>query len=178
MRASRVCCLLSLALVFVMAASEHNCDQCGTALTQKYESCPICGRVPPRPLEHIGNYVDGRYAPNIIPLSKRIWNILLSLLLLIYGAYGLWKGDLYIPGKRGNGMHLNGFAAWAMYGAFIGACLAMLSVVVDHFDKRDNEAKYKYFAGKCNAVGWSLFFLSIVIAIWTENTKYWVPTHF
>jgi len=51
-----------------------------------------------------------------------------------------------------------------MYGAFIGGCLTMLSVVVDHFDKRDNEAQYKYFADKCKKIGWSLFILSTLIA--------------
>jgi hypothetical protein len=108
---------------------------------------------------------EGQYVPNVIPLSTRIWNVLLSLGLLAYGAYGLARGDLYIPGKRGNGMHLHGLAAWVMYGAFIGACLTMLSVVIDHFDQRNNEAQYKRFAEKCKQGGWALFILSLVIAI-------------
>lgn len=148
-----------------MNTPRFKCEQCGTQLPEQYSTCSICGRVPPKPLEHIGTYIEGKYVPNIIPLGKRIWNILSSLFLLAYGAYGLWIGDIYIPGKRGSGTHLHGLAAWAMYAAFIAACLAMLSIIVDHFDKRDNEARYKYFADKCNTVGLVLIFVSFAIAI-------------
>jgi hypothetical protein len=49
-----------------------------------------------------------------------------------------------------------------MYGAMLCACVVLLSVVADHYDRRDNEQHYRTLAdvGKC--IGWGLFGLSIV----------------
>lgn len=105
------------------------------------------------------------YVPNEIPVGTRVQNILISIALMTYGAFGLWINDLYIPGKRSKGIHLHGIAAWVMYGAFLGACLALLAAVVDHYDRRNNELQYKHFSDGCRHVGWGLFILSVVIQI-------------
>jgi hypothetical protein len=52
-----------------------------------------------------------------------------------------------------------------MYGAMICACLVMLSVVVDHYDKRNNETNYQFFAGVFRFLGWVFFVLSLIMAI-------------
>jgi hypothetical protein len=70
-----------------------------------------------------------------------------------------------MPGKRSKGIHLHDVPAWVMYGAFICACLVMLSVVVDHYDKRNNETNYKRFADTFRVLGWCFFWLSLVLAI-------------
>lgn len=91
------------------------------------------------------NKNDG-YTPNHIPKGERIKNIIFSLALFAYGTYGVWVNDLYLPGKRTKGVHLHGIPAWIFYSAIISACLVMLSVVVDHYDKRNNEIDYRMFA--------------------------------
>lgn len=118
----------------------------------------------PQPVE-APSASSAEYGPNEIPLGTRVQNILISLTLMTYGAFGLWINDLYIPGKRSKGIHLHGIAAWVMYGAFLGACLALLSVAVDHYDRRNNELQYKHFSDVCRYMGWSLFILSVVIQI-------------
>jgi TRAP-type C4-dicarboxylate transport system permease small subunit len=105
------------------------------------------------------------YTPNHIPPNERITNTLFSIILLLYGSYGIWVNDLYIPGKRSKGFHLHDVPAWVMYGAFICACLVMLSVVVDHYDKRNNETNYKRFADTFRVLGWCFFALSLILAI-------------
>jgi hypothetical protein len=45
------------------------------------------------------------------------------------------------------------------------ACLVMLSVVVDHYDKRNNETNYKLFADIFRVLGWGFFVLSLVMAV-------------
>lgn len=159
-----------------MEFAQHRCESCGKELPHQSAVCPICDKVlrenesppqwipPPQTPEPIGAYIDGKYVPNTVPLIARIWNIVLSVLLMSYGTYGLWRGDLYIPGKRTEGIHLHGFSAWVMYGAFLGASLNMLSVVVDHYDKRENEAQYRRFARNCKIIGWSLFVLSFILS--------------
>jgi hypothetical protein len=43
------------------------------------------------------------YTPNHIPQNERVTNILVSIGLVLYGGYGIWVNDLYIPGKRSRG---------------------------------------------------------------------------
>jgi hypothetical protein len=47
----------------------------------------------------------------------------------------------------------------------ICACLVMLSVVVDHYDERNNETNYKLFADIFKYLGWAFFILSLIMAI-------------
>jgi len=101
------------------------------------------------------------YIPNEIPREERRNNILFSTLLFAYGSYGVWVNDLYIPGKRSRGVHLHDVPAWIMYAAMICACVVMLSVVVDHYDRRNNERHYRAFAEVGKFVGWGLFGASL-----------------
>lgn len=95
-----------------------------------------------------------KYIPNFIPAFIRYFNITASFILLIYGAYGIYVNDLYIPGKRGRGIHLQDEAALIVYAAFICACTVMISVVIDHYDKRDNEHKYQAVGRLFKYLGW------------------------
>jgi hypothetical protein len=105
------------------------------------------------------------HIPNVIPAEERRMNIIFSVLLFAYGSYGVWVNDLYIPGKHSRGVHLHDVPAWIMYGAMICACVVMLSVVVDHYDCRPNERHYRTFAEVGRFVGWGLFGLSMIWAI-------------
>jgi TRAP-type C4-dicarboxylate transport system permease small subunit len=104
---------------------------------------------------------------NEIPRQKRIWNTVFSLFLFAYGSYGVWVNDLYIPGKRSRGIHLHDVPAWIMYGGMICACLVMLSVVVDHYDLRNNERHYREFAETFKFIGWALFGASLFWAMFS-----------
>ena len=108
---------------------------------------------------------DFFYTPNHVPANERLQNIVFSILLFAYGTYGVWINDLYIPGKRSKGVHLHDVPAWVMYGAIICACLVMLSVVVDHYDKRNNETNYRLFADVFRFLGWGVFGLSLIMAV-------------
>jgi hypothetical protein len=113
--------------------------------------------------------MNSAHTPNHIPASERALHVLFSLLLFAYGSYGLWVDDLYIPGKRSRGIHLHDVPAWVMYGAMICACAVMLSVVIDHYDKRNNETNYRLFANVAKYCGWALFVLSLVLAIFFDK---------
>jgi hypothetical protein len=106
----------------------------------------------------------GRYVPNRIPAKERARHVGLSLLLIGYGGYGVWVNDLYLPGRRA-GVHLHDEAAWLMYAAMLAASLVLLSVVVDHYDRRDNERHYRRVARGGAWLGWSLFAASVFWAV-------------
>lgn len=116
-----------------------------------------------------GNVVQrGRateYTPNHIPKSARILNVVLSTILLIYGGFGVWADDLFLPGRATSGVHLHGEPAWIMYAAMIVASFNLLSVVVDHYDRRNNETNYRQFARITQVGGWLLFGSALLLDI-------------
>jgi hypothetical protein len=98
-----------------------------------------------------------------IPAGTRLWHIVLSMVLLVYGFFGVYLDDLYIPGKHTRGVHLHGEPAWIMFGAFVCAALNLLSVVADYYDPRDDERVYRAFARAMQIAGWTLFAAALVL---------------
>lgn len=101
---------------------------------------------------------------NHIPLRTRGMHILYSSALIAYGAYGIAVDHLYIPGKRTDGVVLHGAAAWIMYAAMLCASANLLSVVVDHYDRRNNETNYRAFAKWSEIAGWLLMVLALLVS--------------
>ena len=102
------------------------------------------------------------YKPNKIPLKTRITCITISALMLIYGVYGVSINDLYIPSKRSKGIHFHNFTAYMVFAAMLCAVCNLISVVIDHYDKRDNEIKYRHFAIYSMIAGIVFYVLGIV----------------
>ena len=101
--------------------------------------------------------------PNKIPRFKRIVYLLLSSVLILYAAHGLSINDIYIPGRRGSrGMHYHDVSAWLMAGAIFSAAVNMISVLVDHFDRRNNEINYAHFAAFCEWLAAAFFILGLI----------------
>jgi len=101
------------------------------------------------------------FVPNSFSVWARICNVFLSLVLLLYGGLGVWLDDLFIPGKRTDGIHFHGAPAWLMYGAMTSGAAVMLSVVADHYDKRNNEERYVSFRQVASLAGWVFFAVSL-----------------
>lgn len=118
--------------------------------------------------------VDARegqlHIPNHIPAKERVGNVLLSLVLFGYCTFGALHDDIYIPGKRSNGVHMHGVPMWVIYGAMLAAVTNMLSVVVDHYDVRANELNYKRISRFTQVLGWILFILAFVLDVFLYKT--------
>lgn len=104
------------------------------------------------------------YAHNQIPLARRLCSSLGALGLAAYGAFGIWIDDLLIPGKRSS-LHLSGLPAWIMGLALLCAATHMASVVIDHYDRRDNEARYLAFRTWSRRLGWALAGLALALHV-------------
>jgi hypothetical protein len=74
----------------------------------------------------------------------------------------MYIGDMYLPGKQTSGAHLFGTAAWLMFGAILCAFAVLLSLVVDHYDRRNNEHHYWWFKRCASIVGWIFFGAALV----------------
>lgn len=106
------------------------------------------------------------HVPNHIPSATRIKYVVLSSVLIAYGAFGIVIDDLYLPGKRGPGVHLHGVPAWVLYCAMLAASANMASVVIDHYDKRPNERNYTRFAFWSEVIAWGLVSAAVVCSIY------------
>lgn len=107
--------------------------------------------------------MEKEYLSNKIRFGERVFYALFSILLFMYGSFSVWIDDLFIPGKRSNGVHLHGTAAWLMYSAIICACLVMLSIIADHYGTRDNEISYRRFAMFFGSVGGVFAVLPLIL---------------
>jgi hypothetical protein len=105
---------------------------------------------------------DGNYIPNEIPINERVLSLVISTFLLVYGLYGLYKGEIYIPGKRGDGIYLDGLALWIMLAGLICGAIVFISVVLDHYDRRDNEHKYYKIGSRAKYLGIGCFGFALI----------------
>lgn len=142
------------------------CNSCGyerrAGDLRRRHRCPKCNQ--PYILTRFMT-PNGEYRPNEIPLEVRFYHTLSAILLFIYGSHGVWVNDLVFRMKGGFRIHLHDFPAWLMFGSLLAACVVLISVVIDHYDRRNNEAKYKACARYGEYVGWSLCGLSLISAI-------------
>lgn len=94
------------------------------------------------------------YSPNKIPKPTRIFNVIWSVFLLGLCCYAFIKGSLVYPGVRGSGpVELSGTSLILFGIGLISGALNAVLVVVDHYDKRDNESFYKQMARVLNVIG-------------------------
>lgn len=121
---------------------------------------------PKRPYYRVDPHMD-RYIPNEVPASTRWWRLVLSVLILAWGSYGLWADTLIVPvSKRGDVLHLRGAAAVVMFCAMVAAVLNLLAVIVDHFDERNNELTYRRIESFTRVVGVLLCVAAILLHLW------------
>lgn len=93
-------------------------------------------------------------------------NVLFALVIIAFGAIGLYTGDLLVPGKRTsgpNGVALNGPSAWLMYGGMVCALYVLLAPVVGHYAAWSADVLYLRITKVAKVCGWSLFALALVI---------------
>lgn len=68
--------------------------------------------------------------------------------------YGWLSGSFYFPGRVGsNGVTLTNLGLILFICALITAAINALLVVVDHYDKSNNETQYKTFSRYLNIFG-------------------------
>jgi hypothetical protein len=108
-----------------------------------------------------------------IPLKERIEHVVLAVLLLAYGAFGLYSDDIYIPRRHSKGVHLHGTAVWVMCGAIACGVLNLLAVAVDHCDTSEGEKRYKIWARITQVAGWTLYLCAMFWGAFPRDGSRW-----
>lgn len=102
------------------------------------------------------------FAPNKVPRAERWFNALLAVFLLCYGAIGFYSNSMSVGGRGRTWVLLREGPAWLMSAAMVVGALVLVSVVVDHYDRRNNETIYQAFKWVAVRIGWSLAAASLL----------------
>lgn len=103
------------------------------------------------------------FSPNEISAFDRGLNTFLSILLLLYGIIGLLVDDIYLPGKHTRGIHFHGTPAIIAFAGFMCFVLYLLTIVIDHYDRRNNERRYVQFRKFIRFMGYTLLLVAIFV---------------
>lgn len=112
-----------------------------------------------------------QYKPNFVPRTERLFNLGLAVVLLGYGTLGFVTARLNLSGRRVRIAVLEGGPAWLMAAAFFVGAAVLLSVVVDHYDKRNNERYYRAFRWGAKCLGWCLVASALLAHLYIGFTK-------
>lgn len=102
------------------------------------------------------------YKPNALPRGERVWNLCMSVLLLAYGSAGIYTARMNIRSRGRVLVALQEGPAWLMGAAAICGALVLLSLVLDHYDRRNNEHHYQAFKWIAVRIGWALFVAALI----------------
>jgi hypothetical protein len=95
--------------------------------------------------------------PNSIPLRQRIGYGLAAAILATLCLFSLYFGELPLPSHRSSGVStMSGMALWLMILAMASGCLAFLSIIFDHYDRRGNEERYRLFLKWTTRIGFGM----------------------
>jgi hypothetical protein len=90
------------------------------------------------------------YVPNQISIQARLINLIVSILFIVGGGYGVLMHDLAVVlgGKSLTRQvyHLHDTAAIIMYIGLLLVSVCLVSEIIDHYDKRNNEHIYHKIA--------------------------------
>ena len=93
---------------------------------------------------------------------------------MCYASYGYQHGELYFPGRGfSDGVTFTGVTLNLMITAIVLGALSLFIIVVDHYDKRDNEHKYKFINRLFTGVGVLLIVIAFIIEF-NNSTTYQV----
>ena len=113
---------------------------------------------------------DKDYIPSKISLQTRALNLVVSIFFIIVGGYGVWQNDLMITLGGGRccpvkAYHLHDQVAILMYLGLLLVSICLISEIVDHYDKRNNEQIYRRIANLTMAPGVILCVIGLLIVV-------------
>ncbi|MCM2289413.1 MAG: hypothetical protein NDI67_10325 [Sulfuritalea sp.] len=111
------------------------------------------------------------YKPNVVSTADRVFNSLLGALLSIYGVVGLLTAHVDLNGRRIRIAVLEGGPAWLMAAAMLVGAVVLYSVVIDHYDRRNNERYYQTFHWIATRLGWCLAMSALVLHLYLGFTR-------
>lgn len=114
-------------------------------------------------LSEILNKIE--YVPNEMPPHMRFFYFFGSLSIMIHTGYGAFTGRLIMPAKRGNYLVLTDASLWICSISLLCFVAYLFSAIIDHYDKRDNEGKYRKYRSVLFRSGFSLYLIALLVNV-------------
>ena len=111
-------------------------------------------------------YVDktGKYIANRIPWDVRRRNIYFSTISLIFGIMMLIKDDSVLRFSfLSHPLHLHALPGYMTFMSCLFAATGYASVIIDHYDQRNNEKSYRIFLRYTSIISIVLAILSFLL---------------
>ena len=141
------------------------CPNCSVPLQQNAKACSRCDAIfgPESAWAPVHKKVEPTkpWVPNEISAWNRGWYVVFIILGTAYASYGIFAGELYVPGKRGSGFTVHGPGAWVMAAAVLVGVANLVGRVLDHYDRRSNERSYRLFDSFTSLAFFALFTLAL-----------------
>lgn len=102
------------------------------------------------------------HSPNAFPKGIRVMMALLAGICLLFAIGSLAFGVIYIPSKHG-GLVFAGVPTMLLAAAAAMLAMSALSVIVDHHDRRNNEASYSRLR-RISLICVAVFALAAIVA--------------
>jgi len=110
--------------------------------------------------------------PNTVPAVQRVLNLFLALVLVSYGLFGIVQGQMKISPPRSRiGLVFYDRPLWLLAASMFVGALVLVSVVVDHYDRRNNEHHYRLFKRLTVALGLCLLASALVSGFYLSFTQ-------
>lgn len=107
----------------------------------------------------------GSYIPNEIPLKSRITSGIFASILIAISGYAIYRQHIVIPyavKRRRNALfEFTGAETIIPILAMTFATIALLAIVLDHYDKRFNERTYQLITNIGMGIGLFLYMISM-----------------
>jgi hypothetical protein len=113
--------------------------------------------------EIVGRWSDGVYVPNKYPKSGLISLALLSAILLFQVVFGFIYDEVVMTTRYLTYIRFHGATAWVMCGSLFFFAVSMITLVVDHFDKRPNEDMYRRISLHSQDIAWVLIAIAMIV---------------
>lgn len=111
-----------------------------------------------------GNSSNNQYIPNVISLKTRVLSFIAIVGLTLYVVYSLIVGKIMLPAKRGV-LVLQGLPMYIVVVAFLLWSIRISAIIIDHYDKRNNEYTYKKFGVFIEILAFGIFLLGILFGM-------------
>jgi hypothetical protein len=96
---------------------------------------------------------------------------LLAAFLLFYGVRGIYRDDVFIPGRSGPGVDFHGLPAWMLAGGLFCFAAFLISCLIRSFENPPNRPVYRIFNRWMKYIGLGLFFGAFVVDLLSIHKK-------
>ncbi|MBT1065906.1 hypothetical protein KJY73_20195 [Bowmanella sp. Y26] len=105
-----------------------------------------------------------KYQPNHIPVAERLFNLIWGIGLLVIAYLGYAEQSFHLPGRgSSNGIIFEGTALFLFISAAVVGAINLFITIADHYDKRDNENRYKRASRVCVGVALALVLSAVAV---------------